>query len=119
MKTKEIQNQIRSIASEMNWKLPKVAEVLFVALNEDDASINEQMAINIFYEKLKGQLKRETTSSDLLNKYLNIMTNHPVYIKSNVVVPKYIFSNSISDALRSEMEITSKNITLSIRGDDL
>ena len=76
METEELQSQIRSLISELNWKLPKLAEVLYIALNDDEVA-DEKIEIKVFYEKLKGQLKRKTTSAKLLNNYLNIITTHP------------------------------------------
>ena len=113
----ELQNQIKSLIAELNWKLPKLAEVLFVALNDDDVC-DEENEIKIFYEKLKGHLKRKSTSQELLKNYINIITNHPAYMKSDVLVPKYISSQGISNSLRSEIEVISKTITLRAKGDD-
>ena len=118
MSTEELQSQIKSLIAELNWKLPKLAEVLFVAFNDDDVC-DENIEIEKFYEKLKGHLKRKSTPPGLLKNYINIITNNSEYIKSNVVVPKYIPAQSISESLRSELELTSKAITRRISGNDL
>ncbi len=118
MSAEELQCQIKSLISELNWKLPKLAEVLFVALNDDDVC-DEKSEIEKFYEKLKGHLKRSSTPPDLLKKYINIITNHSEYIESSVLVPKYIPSQGISESLRSEIEATSKAITRRLSGNDL
>lgn len=118
VETEELQSQIRSLISELNWKLPKLAEVLYIALNDDEVS-DEEIEIKVFYEKLKGHLKRKTTPAKLLNNYLNIITTHPDYMKSSVISARYIPSDSISITLRSGLKSISKNITQSIDENDL
>ena len=118
MNTEELQSQIKSVIAALNWKLPKLAEVLFVAMNDDDI-YDEQSEVNAFYEKLRGHLKRKTTPPELLNNYLNIITNHPEYIKSDTVVTKYVKYSGISDDVRSDIEAVSKAITLRVKNDDL
>ncbi|WP_420589076.1 hypothetical protein [Bacterioplanoides sp.] len=118
VETEELQDQIRSLISELNWKIPKLAEVLYVALNDDETK-DEKSEIEAFYEKLKGHLKRKSTRPELLNNYLNIITNHPEYIKSSVISARYVPSNSISATLRSGLKSISKNITQNIDENDL
>lgn len=117
MSTEDLQNQIRAIIAELNWKLPKLAEVLFTALNDDEV-FDENTEIKKFYEKLKGHLKREKTPPELLRNYLNIITCHPAYIKNDVITPKYIPSDKISESLRCEMGTISKSITQMIIDED-
>jgi len=118
VETEELQDQIRSLISELNWKTPKLAEVLYIALNDDEVS-DEENEIKLFYEKLKGHLKRKTTPPQLLNSYLNIITSHPEYIKSSVVSARYIPSDSISETLRSGLKSISKSIAQSIDENNL
>lgn len=117
MDTKELQDQIKSVSARLNWKIPKLAEILFVATNDEQC--DEEVEVKLFYEKLKGQLKRNKTSPELLNNYLNIITNHPDYIKSDIVVPKYITTDKISQSLRDAIEITSEDITQRVVKNDL
>lgn len=118
MGTEELQEQLKSLISEMNWKLPKVAEVLYVSLNDDEV-LDEEKEIKKFYEKLKGQLKRRTTSPKLLENYINLITNHPEYIKSNIISTRYVPSNTLSQSLRSNLGEISKGITKRINKNNL
>jgi len=113
METKELQNEIKSDISSINWKIPKLAEVLFVALH--DEVINEENEQKRFYEKLKGQLKRESTPPDLLKNYLRIIREHPEYEKARAFKPHHIPSNCISKSMESELKNISESITKKIK----
>lgn len=118
VETEELQSQINSLIHKLGWRTPKLAAVIYVAINDDEVS-DEESEIKAFREKLKGHLKRKTTPPELLNNYLNIIRSHPEYQKSNVISARYVPSDNISETLRSELKSISKSITRRIGKNDL
>lgn len=109
METEELQDEIRNLISALGWKLPKLAEVLYVERHDDDV-YDEDRAIKAFYEKLKGHLKRSTTSSELLKKYLEIIAQHPDSKKNDIVIPQFHQTKILSESMVLGMRSISKNI---------
>ncbi|GAA6133820.1 hypothetical protein NBRC116188_06090 [Oceaniserpentilla sp. 4NH20-0058] len=115
MNTNELQEVIKGTIDGLGWKIPKLAEVLYIHLNDEEP--NEEESIRKFYEKLKGQLKRPTTPPEVLEQYINVIRTHPDYQKCNTVLPQYIPGHRISSNIQSGMKRISKNITKGLAND--
>jgi len=104
MTTEELQGEINRICSFLGWKLPKLAEILYVEINDDEVNYDDESCINKFYEKLKGQLKRRSTPSDLLENYLRIISMHPEFKKHNLVLPVFMPQGNLSKNMLDGMK---------------
>jgi hypothetical protein len=116
MTTEELQSEIKNTMSSLGWKTTHLAEVLYVAINDDDVQNDDPEEIKRFYEKLKGQLKRETTNPELLANYLKILSEHPEVQKHKLILPIYPKNNCLSDKFVAKMSQLSKEITKQAEG---
>ena len=82
---KQLQDEIISMQKQLGWTKAKLAEVIYCELNEEDEG-DEEASIQKFTESLKKQLKRDSTPSELLKRYIRIISNHDDYRKAGRVV---------------------------------
>lgn len=91
MDVEQIQHLIKKLQHQLNWKFSTLVEVLYVELNDDDDS-NKQTR---FSESLKKQLSRKTTPKEKLERYLQIIKQHPDFKKLNLVHNTYIKTDDV------------------------
>lgn len=77
MGTIELQKQINLIKRQLKWTQNKLISVLYTELYETD--VEEEM--RKFQERVKKELRRETTKPEKLQNYLNIISEHPDFKK--------------------------------------
>ncbi len=106
MGTLELQKEIENIISQFGWSRNKLARVLYMSLNDVD---NEE-DIRKFEERLKKHLTRKTTSVGKLQGYIKILSQQPEFLKTDLVLNRYVPDQSISLFLRAKMEKISKDI---------
>ena len=81
---KHLQDEIISMQKQLGWTKARLAGVIHCDLfeeHDDDAP-----SVQNFTESLKKQLSRPTTSSELLGRYIQIISEHPDYRKADRVV---------------------------------
>jgi hypothetical protein len=105
--------EIKSLIGRLGWSQNKLAEVLYVAMIPDDESgaNNEPDEIKKFHSKLKKQLTRSTTSSEILRQYIRIISHHSDFKKLDMVVPDYIESSVLPEGFQDKMKAISQKIT--------
>lgn len=67
--------------------------------------------IEIFYEKFRGHLKRNTTSVETIDIYLNYLYNMEEFKKKCYIKPTYIKDEIFGKEFDERMKKISKNIT--------
>lgn len=102
----EIQFQIKSLIAELGWTQNKLAEILYIELND----IDNEDEMERFQERLKKELQRSTTKVEKLKTYLDIIVRHRDTKKIDVVFNKHIPLGSISSTLSQAMGDISKEI---------
>ncbi|HGK7311451.1 hypothetical protein [Aeromonas hydrophila] len=102
----EIQFQIKSLIAELGWTQNKLAEILYIELND----IDNEDEIERFQERLKKELQRSTTKAEKLKTYLDIIVRHRDTKKIDVVFNKHIPLGFISSTLSQAMGDISKEI---------
>ena len=103
VQTKELQADIKSLIKKLKWSRKTLACEIFYELNENGDSTD----LARFEESLKKSLTRETTKPELLQRYLNIISQHRDFKKLKTIVPQYHQSGTLSKG----MEIGMKNIS--------
>lgn len=106
MGTIELQQEIKALLAKLNWSQKRLAREVYFAKydDEDDAEINR------FEEKLKKDLSRKTTKSELLESYLTVITQHRDFEKLDLIMPSYHPSDVLSREMQKEMYGISKQI---------
>ena len=97
VKTKELQADIKSLIKKLKWSRKTLACEIFY----------DSTDLARFEESLKKSLTRETTKPELLQRYLNIISQHRDFKKLKTIVPQYHQSGTLSKG----MEIGMKNIS--------
>jgi len=90
----------------MKWSQQRLAYELLDELNENAT----EPEVVSFYESLKKALNRASTEPDLLRRYLDIISLHQDFEKANIIAPKYISTNQLSNDMESGMSQISKKI---------
>ena len=115
-KTEILRKEITSIMKRLNWKIPQLADILYVEMNDIDNEVEQKK----FFEQLKGHLKRNTTPPELLDKYLRIISFHDDFVKSDLLLPTFIPHNNLGPDVLKGMKDISKEITKQVKNvDDL
>ncbi|MDM5139525.1 hypothetical protein OB959_06900 [Aeromonas bestiarum] len=102
----EIQFQIKCLIAELGWTQNKLAEILYIELND----IDNEDEMERFKERLKKELQRSTTKAEKLKAYLDVIVRHRDTQKIDVVFNKHIPLGSISSTLSQAMGDISKEI---------
>jgi len=104
-----LQQEIKSLLKKMGISQRKAAELLLYAMSDDEVSINARKK-NKFYENFKKQLKRDSTSKELLEEYLSILTLDSRGQKHNLVMPVKPSASVLSSDFQRRMKHISKGI---------
>lgn len=80
---KELRTKIISMQQQLGWTQAQLAQAIYCELHEDD---DDEECINKFCEALKKQLKRDSTPVELLQRYVQIISNHEDFRRANLVV---------------------------------
>lgn len=76
--TSKLQNEIKGKLRLIDWSIPKFASTYLIERTDWDVPENEIIS---FVEKIKKQLSRHTTNSELLNNYLRYIEKTNDYSK--------------------------------------
>lgn len=106
MGTTELQKEIKSVIATIGWNQNKLALVLYTELHDTD--VEEE--INRFKERVKKDLSRSSTKEEKLKNYLDIISQHPDFIKNNLVNNNFKSCGQISSFIEKEMQNLSKKI---------
>ncbi len=101
-KKEELRNWIKKIGLTEKY----FSEQYYIETYED---INEK-EINRFYQKFKGQMKRDTTSTEIIELYMNYLFDMEEFKALNYVKPNYIMDDNFSKEFNNKM----KNISILI-----
>lgn len=115
MDTATAQNEIKNIISALGWSQNRLAREIYVATYDYDDDGDE---INKLEERLKKELLRKTTNPKRLLQYLAIISRHNEFKNLDIIVPSYIESGTLSDAIVSGIKVVSKRISKNIESAD-
>ncbi|MBU2114676.1 MAG: hypothetical protein KKE94_13020 [Gammaproteobacteria bacterium] len=76
-----LQDEIIAMQKRLGWTKARLAEVIHCELFEENE--DEAPSVQNFTESLKKQLTRLTTASELLERYIQIISEHPDYRKAD------------------------------------
>ncbi len=107
MGTIELQKEIKSILAKLKWSQKRLGREYYIVKNEFD----DDDEIKKYEEKVKKDLSRETTKSELLIAYLEVISQHQEFQNLNVMIPTYCKSEVLSDTMEHGMSNISKLIT--------
>ncbi|CAH7392742.1 hypothetical protein [Vibrio crassostreae] len=114
--TKQKQKQIQNTLDALGWSHHRFADVLYEELNDnDDFKETDKENIRKLGQNIKKQLKRDSTPEERLNKYLQVLFEHPDYQALNLgnILPRYIDHNCISGMLADQLALLSSELDLS------
>ncbi|MBE0420202.1 hypothetical protein ACTXIM_15970 [Pseudoalteromonas nigrifaciens] len=103
MGTVELQNEIKHILAKLKWSQKRLGREFYIAKHDYD----DDDEIRQYEEKVKKDLMRKTTKPELLNSYLEVISQHNEFQSLNIVIPSYCKSGILSD----EMELGMSNIS--------
>ncbi|WP_262507208.1 hypothetical protein [Vibrio vulnificus] len=111
MDIKEAQDEIKILISLLGWSQKKLARELYMEEFEDD----DELEIKRYEEKVKKALYRGTTKVELLEGYLNFITNHPTFSKKRLVLNHFhsreCLSNEQFAVMKEFSSLVDKKIT--------
>ena len=90
------------------------AEQYFI---EEYASYDED-DLKRFYEQFKKEINRTTTSSVIINKYLNFIFNSEEFKRNEYIKPKNYFEDEFSDNFNKKMKDISRKLSEDISYND-
>lgn len=92
--------ELKKSMQELGWSISRLAEVVYVHLNDDD----DQAGIAKLAEKIKKELQRRTTKPERFEQYLKILQSHPEFSKTTGrVLPVYVSNDVLLPALERVM----------------
>ena len=109
-KTKELQSSIIEQIDRLGWSVKRLARELYYYHNDvddDDEVLKAE-------ERLKKQLSRATTSDKKLDEILKTIPVLDLFKKTNLISPRYIASEELSEDFRQAMKELSTSLTDSL-----
>jgi len=106
MNSIELLSEIKGSLQKMGWSQKKFAEEFYMATK----AYKDEEDIARFSEKVKKQLRRDTTGSDLLRGYLDFIVVQPDYLAVNMLAPSFADSGELPDAVVSGLKKLSINL---------
>ncbi len=79
---KQLQVQIKSMQKQLGWTNTQLANAIYCELFEEDDDDGMQK----FAETLKKQLKRDSTPTELLQRYIQLISRHQDYRRAGLIV---------------------------------
>lgn len=101
-----LQLQIKKLLAELGWSQNQLARIIYTETHDFD----DESQIISFQERLKKELRRETTKPEKLKGYLTTIVNHPDAERIDIVTNKYVATEVISSSLSDGMGEISKEI---------
>jgi hypothetical protein len=108
MGTKELQKEIKIMLGKLKWSQKKLGREFYYAKHEFEDDLTE---INRYEEKAKKDLSRNTTKPEILQSYLNLISQHNEFKGLDIIIPPYTKSGALSDEMERGMQRISKLIT--------
>ncbi|HCI75904.1 MULTISPECIES: hypothetical protein [unclassified Psychrobacter] len=104
--SKQLILEIKRVCERLGWSQKKLAEKIYLELNDDD---NEK-AIKAFSSTFVKRLQRSTTHPEQLKEYLSIISNLPEFQKADIVRNQYIPLGHLSDFIQKEILSISRGL---------
>lgn len=105
---KQLQDEIISMQKQLAWTKSRLAEVIHCELFEEND--DEAPSVQNFTESLKKQLTRPTTASELLERYIQIISEHPEYRKADRVMANPIRLGAVDISILRSVAEASKQL---------
>ncbi len=112
MTTNELQSEIKKLIKKIGWSLPKLSDVIYTAMH-DEFEYDEDEALK-FREKIKKQLSRKSTTPEILENYLHIISQDRKVERHEIIIPVYIKSKYLDSEMVEKMRSISRGITKSL-----
>lgn len=107
MGTIELQKEIKIILAKLDWSQKRLGREVYMAKFDHD---NDD-EIRQYEEKIKKDLSRPTTKPELLNSYLDIISQHRDFEKLDVVLPTYYKSDILEGPVEKGLGDISKMVS--------
>lgn len=102
LETKNLQREIKHILNALKWSYNNFSGKYLIEENDYDV---EEEEITKFTEALKKQLKRKTTKTELLNKYLEFLKQTSEYKKLKKLSPESLNIEQLKGLIRDYQSI--------------
>jgi 3-hydroxyacyl-CoA dehydrogenase len=89
---------------QIGWTNTQLANVIYCELHEED----DDELMNKFAEKLKKQLKRDTTSPELLQRYIQLISNHHDFRRADFVLANPLRLGAVDQQILLAISTVSK-----------
>lgn len=109
MDTLELQKKIKELAKKYSWSQQQLSRELYVQLHPDDEN-DDEIAMTRFEASLKKQLNRPTTSTEILQRYLDIMIQDRLFKQENMIYSKPVPTTELDEELIKGLTSISKKI---------
>lgn len=104
MGTMELQEEIKRLLGKLKWSQKRLGRELYYAKYDDD----DVVEISRHEEKVKKDLIRKSTKTEVLQSYMDIIVNHDEFQKLDLMVPKYQKTGVLSEHMESGMNNISR-----------
>ncbi|TMP39936.1 hypothetical protein CWB96_22735 [Pseudoalteromonas citrea] len=104
MGTTELQEEIKRLLGKLKWSQKKLGRELYHAKYDDDDFVE----ISRYEEKVKKDLIRKSTKTEVLESYMDIIVKHEEFQKLDIMVPTYQKTGVLSERMESGMNNISR-----------
>lgn len=104
MGTTEFQEEIKRLLGKLKWSQKRLGRELYYAKYDDD----DVVEIRRHEEKVKKDLIRKSTKTEVLQSYMDIIVNHDEFQKLDLMVPTYQKNGVLSERMESGMNNISR-----------
>ena len=101
-----MQKEIKKLLAKLKWSQKRLGREFYIAKHEYD----DDDEIRKHEEKVKKDLSRSSTNSELLLSYLDVIYHHAECQNLDVVIPSYYKSGVLSNTMETGMLKISKSI---------
>lgn len=112
-KTKHLQKEVKDYLAKLKWSQKRFAREWYVEYHE----IDNEDEMKSFQEKVKKDLSRDTTKAELLQSYLEFITQHDEFAKLDCVYQPYKSNGLLSTGIESGMAKISQGIEKQLLSD--
>ena len=107
MGTAELQKEIKSLLGKLNWSQKRLGRELYTAKSDYD----DDDEIRRHEENVKKHLSRSSVDPELLQCYLDVISQHSEFKNLDIIIPQYQKSPILSETMEQGMNDISKLIS--------
>ena len=107
MGTADLQREIKSLLGKLNWSQKRLGRELYIVKCDYD----DDDEIRRYEEKVKKHLSRSSTDPELLQCYLDVISQHSEFKNLDIIIPQYRSGPILSETMEEGMKNISKLIS--------